>query len=103
MNWRDVAVNSGKLWGLDYEIKEAFDSLIKEGVDPERAADLACYEWDILLDEDEIKKKRDFDRSIISDEEVDVIVESGELSDENVDKLTDWIESVIEKVESRKV
>lgn len=97
MNWRDVAVNSGKKWGLDYEIKQAYDSLIEEGVGPERAADLACYEWDILLDEDEIKKKRQFDDGILSDEDVDEIVNSGDLSDENIEKLTDWTESIIEK------
>ena len=57
MNWRDVAINSGKKYGLEYEIKQAYDSLIEEGVDAERAADLACYEWDIFLDEDEVRKK----------------------------------------------
>jgi len=97
MNWRDVAINSGKKFGLDYEIKEAYDSLIKEGVGPERAADLACYEWDIFLDEDEIKKKRNFDASVLPDDDIDAIVHSGDFSDENIERLADWTESIIEK------
>ena len=32
----------------------------------------------------------------VTDEEVDEIVESGDLSDENVEKLTDWVEDQIE-------
>ena len=102
MNWRDVAVNSGKKYGLDYEIKLAYDSLIEEGVDPQRAADLACYEWDIFLDEDEVRKKMEFDDSILSDDEVDSIVNSGNVSDENYDKLADWAESISENIKRSK-
>lgn len=32
----------------------------------------------------------------VNDEEVDVIVESGDLSDENIEKLADWVEDEIE-------
>jgi len=32
----------------------------------------------------------------VTDEEVDEIVESGDLSDENVEKLTEWVEDQIE-------
>ena len=32
----------------------------------------------------------------VTDEQVDEIVESGDLSDENVEKLTDWVEDQIE-------
>ena len=49
-----------------------------------------------------LEKKMEFDDSILSDDEVDNIVNSENISEESYDRLADWAESISENIKRRK-
>lgn len=46
--WLGAALRYAKPWGLEEEIREAYEASLQCGCDEGQAAFDACYEWDIL-------------------------------------------------------
>lgn len=45
--WLECALRYGSKFGVEVEVREAYDHYITEGDTEEEAAFSACYDWDI--------------------------------------------------------
>lgn len=53
--WLDAALDAAKPFGLEWEVKNMYASLLKAGLTEKDAAFESAYEWDILDYENEKK------------------------------------------------
>lgn len=46
--WLRVAIRQARKYGLEREVRDAYQAERRGGVEPRVAAHHACYEWDVL-------------------------------------------------------
>jgi len=56
MTWLEAARLAGKHWGLEEDITESYNKYRKDGFNSEDSAHYACYEWDVFMSLEIIKK-----------------------------------------------